>query len=190
MLCPIPFRKLGSRVQEWVSPTSCPPVAWAWKDNGEGGEGCGCHHKACTKQSKVSAALAEGTMMWLRLHSFHKTISMKKNFFYKYIHSLKNFFPLWFITRYWVKISMLYSRTLDKQGLSILCIFIHSICNSLCLLIPNSQSISPPLPSTLDNHKSVSLLLFSTWTHLCHILDFTSRWYHMVFVFFFLTYFT
>ena len=41
---------------------------------------------------------------------------------------------------------MLHSRTL---------LFIHSICNSLQLLIPNSQSIHPPSLLPLGNRKSV-----------------------------------
>ena len=41
-----------------------------------------------------------------------------------------------------------YSRTL---------FFIHSMYNSLPLLISNSQNIPPPLPLPLGNHKSVSV---------------------------------
>ena len=44
-------------------------------------------------------------------------------------------FPLWFISGYWILFPVLYSRTL---------MFIHSICNSLHLLTPNSPSIPPP----------------------------------------------
>ena len=40
----------------------------------------------------------------------------------------------------------IYSRTL---------LFIHSICNSLRLLTPNSQSVPPRPPLPLGNHKSV-----------------------------------
>ena len=49
-------------------------------------------------------------------------------------------FPLWFITGYWIQFALLSSRTL----------FIHSMYNSLHLLIPNSHSITlfPPAPST------------------------------------------
>ena len=43
-------------------------------------------------------------------------------------------------------VPVLYSRTL---------LFIHSICNSLHLLVPNSQSIPPPLPFPLGNHRTV-----------------------------------
>ena len=86
-----------------MSPASCPPVAWAWKGSGESGEGCGCHHKACTKQSKVSAALTEGMMMWLRPHSFHQTIAMQKNFLQIYTFFLK-FFSI-----------MVYHKILDKD---------------------------------------------------------------------------
>ena len=45
-------------------------------------------------------------------------------------------FPLWFITGYWIAFPVLYSRTL---------LLIHSIYSSLCLLIPGSRSIPPPL---------------------------------------------
>ena len=40
------------------------------------------------------------------------------------------FFPLWFITGYWIEFPVLYSRT---------SLFIHPICNSLHLLIPNLE---------------------------------------------------
>ena len=36
----------------------------------------------------------------------------------------------------------------------------------------------------------MSLFLFDRWVHFCHNLDYTCKWYHMVFVFLFLTYFT
>ena len=53
------------------------------------------------------------------------------------MNSFSYSFPLWFITGYWIQFPVLYSRTL---------LFIHLIHNSLHLLIPNSQSISPLLP--------------------------------------------
>ena len=69
-------------------------------------------------------------------------------------------------------------------------LFIHSIYNSLHLLIPNSQSFPS---SILGNHSlfsvSVSLFLFHRYVHLCHISDSTYKWYH-IFVFLCLTYFT
>ena len=55
-------------------------------------------------------------------------------------------FPLWFITGYWIQFPVLYSRTL---------LFIHSVYNSLHLLMSNSQSIPPPPHLPLGNHKSV-----------------------------------
>ena len=57
---------------------------------------------------------------------------------YTYIYSFSYSFLLWFVTGYWIQFSVLYSRTL---------LFIHSIYNSLPLLIPNSHSF-PPLPTS------------------------------------------
>ena len=71
---------------------------------------------------------------------------------------------------------MLYGRIL---------LFIHPVYNSWHLLIPNSQSFPPPFPPP-SNHKSVlyvSLLLFSRYVDLCHILDSMYKWHHMVFAF-------
>ena len=69
-------------------------------------------------------------------------------------------------------------------------LFNHSKCNSSHLWTPNSQS-SPPPPLPLGTHSllsvSVSLFLFGRWAHLCHILDFTYKWYCAVFVFVWLT---
>ena len=65
-----------------------------------------------------------------------------------------------------------YSRTL---------FFIHHICNSFYLRIPNSPSIPPhaPLATSLFS-VFVSLFLFCSWVHLSHILDSTYtciKWY-------------
>ena len=80
---------------------------------------------------------------------------------------------------------VLYSRTL---------LFIPPIYNSLHLLMPHSQPFPLPPPSSLATTSlfsmSVSLLLFHRQVHLCHTLDSTCKWQHMVFVFLFLTYFT
>ena len=71
-------------------------------------------------------------------------------------------------------------------------LFAHPIYNSLHLLIPNYQSFLPP-PSSLATTSlfsmSVSQFLFCRYVHLCHILDSTYKWYHMVLIFLFLTYF-
>ena len=56
------------------------------------------------------------------------------------------FFPLWFITGYWLHFPVLYGRTL---------LFICSIYTSLHLLNPNSHSIPPPALQAPGNHKSV-----------------------------------
>ena len=71
-------------------------------------------------------------------------------------------------------------------------LFIHSIYNSLHLLVPSSQS-SPSLPTTslltTTSLFCMSVSLFCRQIHLCCILDPTYKWYHMVPVFLFLTYF-
>ena len=90
----------------------------------------------------------------------------------------------WFIRGYWIQFPVLYSRIL---------LFTHFIYNGLHLLTSNSHSIlSPHSPLAITNLfcMSVSLFLFQGWVHSCHILDFTYKWYHMAFVFLFLTYFT
>ena len=61
------------------------------------------------------------------------------------------FFPLWFITVFWISFPALYSRIF----------FIHSLYNSLHLLTPNFESTSsPPLASTnlFSVSESVSIL--------------------------------
>ena len=89
-----------------------------------------------------------------------------------------------------IEYSLPYIRTL---------LFIHSKYNSLHLPTPNSQPISlSPLPlgnykSVLYVYESVSVLYIGSFVpyfiffYLCHILDFTYEWCHMVFVFLFLT---
>ena len=63
--------------------------------------------------------------------------------------------------------------------------------NSLHPLTPSSQSLPLP-PSPPGSHKSILQVhdfLFCGKVHLCLILDSRYKWYHMVFVFLFLTYF-
>ena len=68
------------------------------------------------------------------------------------LYSFSYSFPSCFITEYWVLFPVLYSKTL---------LLFHSICNSLYLLIPNSQSILSPLSFPRGNlSMSVSPLLF------------------------------
>ena len=77
-------------------------------------------------------------------------------------------------------VSVLYIRTLLST---------HPKCNSFHLLNPNSQSIRFPLP--LSNHEAVLCLwICSCFRDPCRILDFTYKWYHMVFVSLLLTYLT
>jgi len=56
----------------------------------------------------------------------------------------------------------------------------------VCIHQPKTSLSSP------GKHKSVlhihDLFLFFRWDHVCHILDSTYKWYHMVFVFLILSY--
>ena len=87
-------------------------------------------------------------------------------------------FPLWFITGYWIRFPVLYSREL-------LSLFIHPIYE-FAFANPSPCAPSPLATASLFS-KSVSLFMFCRYVHLCHILDSTYKWYHMVFVFLFLT---
>ena len=86
--------------------------------------------------------------------------------FFMYIHVsiLFIFFPIMVCLSTLNIIPCVYSRTL---------LFIHSMCNSLYLLIPNSQFI-PPLPFPLGNNtglfsRSQSLFLTFDLTHPCPV---------------------
>ena len=63
----------------------------------------------------------------------------------------------------------------------------HSKCNGLHLPTPNSQSIplSPFCPSKPQVCSLCLRVCFCSVdvAHVCHILDFTYKWYHMVFIF-------
>ena len=103
-----------------------------------------------------------------------------------YVYSFSYSFPLWFITGYWIQFPVLYSRTL---------LFTHPIYNSLHLLITNSQSFPPPLtPSPWQPQVcSLELSLFclvDKFICIIFFLDSTYKWYHMIFVFLCLAYFT
>ena len=69
------------------------------------------------------------------------------------------------------------------------CLFILSVI--VCIYQPQIPSLSPffPLGNNILISMSMSLFLFCRQVHLCHILNSTSKWYHIVsiFVFFFLT---
>ena len=73
-------------------------------------------------------------------------------------------------------------------------LFIHPVHNSLCVLTPNPQALPPCRPSPLATTSLYSVLAslfpFHREVHGCHSWDFTSKRYHMVFVFTFLTFFT
>ena len=62
--------------------------------------------------------------------------------------------------------------------------------SSVCMSVPNSQSTPPATfpPVTINSFsKSVSLFLFCKEVHLYHIFRFQKKWYHMLFVFFWVT---
>ena len=91
-----------------------------------------------------------------------------------------HYLPSWSVPRDWISLPGRCSRTL-------LSILLDAI---VCIYWP--QMPVPPLPSPLPlrNYKSfpsVSLFLFSGRVHLCHLLHSRYKWYHMVFVFLFLT---
>ena len=84
-------------------------------------------------------------------------------------------FPLWFIPADWIYFPVLYNRTL---------LFIHSKCNHLHQLTPNSQWIPLPPPTLATTRLlsiSVSLLLFCRQVYLCHILDFMGKYHSQSF---------
>ena len=65
--------------------------------------------------------------------------------------------------------------------------FSHSTCKSWHSLTPNSPLFPPPFSLALGDRQSVlyvNLFLLYRHVHLCHILDSTYKWYHMVFVWF------
>ena len=104
---------------------------------------------------------------------------------YIYIHSFSHMF--------------LYHLPSQVTRYSSLCYTAGSHClstpnaPSLHLLTPSSQAIPlPPPPPWQPQVCSLSVheFLFCGKVHLCHILDSRYQWYHMVFVLFFLTYFT
>ena len=84
---------------------------------------------------------------------------------------------------------MVYHRILNSS----LCYKVGP-CFSIHIQQPISANLNLPLhpfstPLPLGNHKCVlhdmNLFLFHIYVHLCHILDSTHKWYHMVFVFLF-----
>ena len=81
----------------------------------------------------------------------------------------------------WLDVVVLYSR---------ISLLIHSKCNNLHLLISDCQSIplSPPPPRQPQVCSPSPWVSFLWKLHLCHILNSRDKWYHMVFIFFFLTY--
>ena len=103
-----------------------------------------------------------------------------------------------YIYMYLFHILFHYGLSRDTEYSSV-CFTVESCClsipykyYSLFLLIPNLHSFpcSPllsPLATTNLFSMSMSLFLFCRYVDLYHILDSTFKWYHMVFVFLFLT---
>ena len=113
--------------------------------------------------------------------SLSLSLSLTHTHTHTHTHSFSYYLPSWSIPRDWMWFPVQYSRT---------SLLIHSKCNSLRLLTPNSPSIPlpppPPLATTGLFSMSVSLCLFCRQVHLCHILDSAYTRYHMVSVFLFL----
>ena len=95
--------------------------------------------------------------------------------------------------------NILFHYDLSQEiGYSSLCYAAGSCCLSIlngivCLFqlqTPSPSLFLPVLPFASTKVMSMSVRLFSVLrqVHLCHIVDFTCKWYHVVF--FFLTYFT
>ena len=97
---------------------------------------------------------------------------------YVYIYIFKYYFPSWPIPGDLIQFPVLYSRTL---------LSIHSRCNSLYLLTPNSQS-TPLLPSSLATvlHVCESVSVF-VYRFICAILQspYVSDIWYLCFFFFF-----
>ena len=95
--------------------------------------------------------------------------------------TLYTFFLIFFsIMVYHKRLSIVPCATLGPYSRTSL--FIHSPYSSLHLPTPSSYSI-PLLPASLletPSLFSVSLFLFCREVHLCHVLDSTSKWYHMI----------
>ena len=90
--------------------------------------------------SKVMQLFAETVCVCIHTHT--------------HIHPF-SYFPLWFITGYWIYFPVLYSRAL---------LLIHSICNSLHPLTLNSQSSPSPPYSLLAIISQLSIFLNFAFT--------------------------
>ena len=81
------------------------------------------------------------------------------------------FFPLWSITGYWIEFPVLYSRT---------SLFIHPICNSLHLLIPNLEgSVLYNIINIYCCRPSVvlNLVKYFIFVYMKHVLFFPGKWF-------------
>ena len=116
----------------------------------------------------------------------YRIVTLSYMYIYMYIFFFSYYLLIRSIPRVQIQFLVLQSRT---------SLLINSKCNSLYLPTANSPSMPlnpPPLPW---QPQVCSLCLqvcfcFMDRFHLCHILDSTYRWYHIVFAFHFLTYFT
>ena len=103
---------------------------------------------------------------------------LAKWFSYTYIHSFSDSFPTWVITEYWMQfpLSILYIVYVVLRVYS----------------SPTSQFIPLPAPFPLGNYKlvfhicdSISVLQIHSFVPI--FLDPICKWYHMIFVFVWLT---
>ena len=93
---------------------------------------------------------------WLSDFKTSSIVGQSDSVLHIYIYSFSYSFPLWFITRYWIEFSVLFSRTLLLIHLYIL------VCIYSKLPILPSQ-----LPPHLGNHKSVLYWQTSLCSELC-----------------------
>ena len=132
-----------------------------------------------------TAAMVQWTFLQNIIFCYYLNWINILKFIYIYIYSFKSI--LFHLVYHWTLNIFLYVIQWDL-------VFIPSMYNNLHLLNPTSHSIPPSIPSFLETTSlfffSESLFSFCRQVHLCHILDSTYKWYHMVFVFLFLTYFT
>ena len=133
---------------------------------------------------------SSGNFSWLSfppnyIHIYNFRINNKIVLISALQESNSQSFALWIITGYWIQFP-------SAIQLGPYCFILH-IHNNLHLLIPNSQSFPTQLPTPLVMtslfSKSVILFMFHRYVHFWYILDSIYKWYHIVFVFLFLTHF-
>ena len=88
-------------------------------------------------------------MIYLKIFLLHFKVIVDFIYIFPFLHYL----PSWSIPGDWIEFPVLYSKA---------SLLIHSACNSLQLLTPNSESITLPLPPALafsSSLKSLSVFL-------------------------------